>query len=92
VAEVAIYITARHMAGGTKHEHIAEVKWENRSSGKAGQSTQAVMVEWVEGGGDARVAKGNGYVGVRVVNAIPKYIQTFADGTWTDNLLALPEY
>ena len=89
---MAVYITARHMLGGTKHEHIASVKWENRSTGATGESTRAQMVEWIEKGGDARVAKGSLYVDVRVVNAIPKYIQTYADGDWTDNLLALPEY
>ena len=89
---MAIYITARHMAGGSKHEHIAEVKWENRSDGTTNQNSRSEMVKWIDDGGDARVAKGTTYVGVRVVNAIPKYIQTYADGVWTDNLLALPEY
>ena len=89
---MAVYVTARHMVGGSKHEHIASVRWEDRATGKTGQNTRAEMVRWVEGGGDARVAKGSSYVRVRVVNAIPKYIQTYADGVWTDNLLALPEY
>jgi hypothetical protein len=89
---MAVYVTARHMVGGSKHEHIASVRWEDRATGKTGQNTRAEMVKWIEEGGDARVAKGSSYVSVRVVNAIPKYIQTYADGVWTDNLLALPEY
>ncbi|MHB1486585.1 MAG: DUF3892 domain-containing protein [Acidimicrobiales bacterium] len=89
---MAIYITARHMVGGSKHEHIDEVKWENRGDGKSGKFSRAEMVKWIEGGGDARVAKSTSYVKVRVVDAIPKYIRTYADGIWTDNLLALPEY
>jgi catechol-2,3-dioxygenase len=89
---VAIYITARHMAGGDKHEHIAEVKWENRQTNETGKSSKAQMVTFIEGGGDARVAKGNSYVSVQVVDASPKYIRTVEDGIWTDNLLALPEY
>jgi hypothetical protein len=28
---------------------------------------------------------------VRVVNATPRYVQTVADGQWTNNLLALPD-
>ncbi len=89
---MAVYITARHMVGGSKHEHIAEVKWENRSDGKSGKSTRADMVKWIEGNGDARVSNGQSYVKVGAVDANPKYIQTHADGIWTDNLLALPEY
>lgn len=41
------------------------------------------MVTWIEGGNTVRVG---------VVNATPKYIRTYADGTWTDNLLALPRF
>jgi hypothetical protein len=89
---MTVYITARHMVGGSKHEHIASVKWENRATGETGESTRETMVEWIEGGGDARVANGGSYVPVKVVDAKPKYIQTWADGIWTDNLLALPEY
>ena len=89
---MAKYITARHMSGGTKHEHIAKVKWENRTKCTTGEKTRAEMVKWIEDGGDARVANGSSYVEVKVVDATPKYIQTYADGIWTDNLLALPEY
>jgi hypothetical protein len=31
-------------------------------------------------------------VAVGVVDASPPYIRTYADGNWTDNLLALPRY
>jgi catechol-2,3-dioxygenase len=89
---MAKYITARHMSGGTKHEHIAKVKWENRTKGTTGEKTRAAMVKWIEDGGDARVANRSSYVEVKVVDATPKYIQTYADGISTDNLLALPEY
>ena len=88
---MAKYITARHMSGGSKHEHIAKVKWENRSKGTTGEKTRTEMVKWIEQGGDVRVANGSSYVEVRVVDATPKYIQTYADGICTDDLLALPE-
>jgi hypothetical protein len=87
-----IYITARHMAGGTRHEHIASVRWRNPSDGNTGQSTRADMVKWIDGGGEARVRDGNDDVMVGVVKATPPYIRTYADGKWKDNLLALPEF
>jgi len=89
---VAVYVTKRHMEGGSKHEHIARVKWENRSDGTTGDNSRAEMVKWIDEGGDARVADGSSFVRVGVVNATPKYIRTHADGKWTDNLLALPTY
>ena len=90
---MAVYIIKRHMVGGSGHEHIAEVEWENRSSGETGKTSRAGMVKYIEeDNGDARVANGSSYVQVGVVNATPKYIRTHADGKWTDNLLALPTY
>lgn len=81
------------MENGTKHEHIAEVKWENRDSGEVGQSTRSTMVDWIKNkSGDARVANGASYVKVGVVDVTPPYIRTYADGVWTDNLLSLPTY
>ncbi len=90
---MAVYIIKRHMAGGSGHEHIAEVEWENRSPGKTGKNSRAEMVKYIEEDkGDARVANGSSYVSVGVVNATPKYIRTYADGKWSDNLLALATY
>jgi exosome complex RNA-binding protein Rrp42 (RNase PH superfamily) len=90
---VAVYMTQRHMSGGNGHEHIAEVKWENRATGASGQATRATMVDWIKNkGGDARVANGSSYVSVGVVEASTPYIRTYADGVWTDNLLSLPTY
>lgn len=91
---MSVYIVARHMEGGTTgHEHIAEVQWHNRETDAKGNSTRAAMVDWISNQkGDARVADGNSYVRVGVVDANPPYIRTHADGKWTDNLLALPTY
>lgn len=50
------------------------------------------MVKWIEDHDDARVADGSTYVKVGVVSGNPKYIRTYADGRWSDNLLALPLY
>jgi hypothetical protein len=50
------------------------------------------MVDWINEGGVARVQQGANEVAVGVVKASPPYIRTYADGKWTNNLLALPEY
>jgi hypothetical protein len=81
------------MDDGSHHEHIARVKWENRATGATGENSRAEMVKWIDDDkGDARVADGSSYVKVGVVDASPKYLRTYADGKWTDNLLALPTY
>ncbi|MEY9967605.1 hypothetical protein ABIA33_005678 [Streptacidiphilus sp. MAP12-16] len=89
-----IYITAVHLVGGTKHEHIARVRWQNSNGGNATEITTADMVAWLKGGGDhvAHVRNGASSVPVGVVNALPPYLRTYSDGVWTDNLLALPRF
>ena len=86
-----VYITAVHMSGGTRHEHISAVKWRNPGDGDTGESTKAAMVEWIEKGGVAKV-QSTPDVTVLVVHATPKYLRTYANGKWTDNLLALPRF
>jgi hypothetical protein len=88
------YITEVHMStGGSAHQHIASVRWRVSSSGETGQSTREGMVEFIEGGGVARVRDSAGDdIAVGVFKATPHYIRTYADGVWTDNLLSLPRY
>lgn len=51
------------------------------------------MVDWIETDqGRAVVTDGKNTVNVGVVDTTPKYLRTYADGIWTDNLLALPRY
>lgn len=89
-----VYITAVHMSGGTRHEHIASVRWMNPADRRTGQSTRSEMVDWIRNRkGDARVRDRVGHdVRVGVVKVSPPYIRTYADRVWTDNLLALPRY
>lgn len=89
-----IYITEVHMSpGGSGHQHIASVRWRNPTSGETGENTRAEIVAWINDGGDARVRDDHGNdVRVRVIDASPAYIQTYADGVPTDNLLWLPRY
>lgn len=89
-----IYVTEVHMSpGGSGHQHIAAIRWRNPTSGATGAYSRAQIVSWINQGGDARVRDGySDEVQVRVVNAAPPYIQTYADGVPTDNLLSLPRY
>jgi catechol-2,3-dioxygenase len=89
-----VYVYAVHMSSGTGHQHIASVRWRNPDSGESGQSTREVMVDWIRNKqGKAYVCGGHGHMAVvGVVDAASPYIRTYADGVWTDNLLALPRY
>ena len=87
-----IYVTDVHMSGGTKHEHIAAVKWRNPDTGQTGSSDRDTMVKWIDEKGVAKVTDGRNTATVGVQPGPPRYLQTYADGKWSDNLLALPRY
>ena len=88
-----LFITHIRMSqGGHRHEHITEVKWFNNENNQTGVSTRGQVVDWLNLGNHAYVTDGQHTVEVRVVNANPPYLQTYADGIWTDNLLALPRF
>lgn len=92
-----IEIYERHMEGGTKHEHIAEVKWRNVDTKKEGKNSRQAMVTWLDESDNNTAVVGDYpndfvYVGTVHPDNSPAYIRTYANGDWTDNLLALPEY
>lgn len=90
---MSINIDAIRLAGGDKHEHITHLWWADRANGTPGDGSRASLVALIEGGLLAYVDDGRGHiVEVRVVTPAsgPKFVQTYADGVWTDNLLALP--
>lgn len=91
---MAIRITHIRQAGGAEHEHIVRLWWIDPASGKTGDNARGEIVSWIEDeNGKAYVedAQGN-RADVRVVAPRygEKYLRTYADGRWTDNLLALP--
>jgi hypothetical protein len=91
---VSIRITATRLSGGQGHEHIIRVWWINPADGKVGDNSRAEIVSWIETqNGKAYVedAAGN-RADVHVVKPTygEKYLQTYADGVPTNNLLALP--
>lgn len=83
------------MAGGKEHEHIATLWYrEDGGSGSERSKTRAEMVAYVESNGTASVwcqdrdpVKTGAWVHVNS-NGRTKYVQTVADGRWTDNLLS----
>ena len=90
---MAIRITAVRLQGGNGHEHIVHLWWTNPANSKSGDNSRAQLVAWIEDeGGKAYVEDTHGRVDVGVVKPThgPKYLRTYADGRWTDNLLALP--
>lgn len=89
-----IYITAVHMTeGGSSNEHIASVRWSNPENGKSGESSTPTVVDWIDNkNGVAKVESNPNDVMVGTVDAAPKYLRTYADGRWTNNLLALPRF
>ncbi|MGA6164556.1 DUF3892 domain-containing protein [Amycolatopsis magusensis] len=92
---MSIRITSVHLEGGTLHEHIARLRWKNRENGETGESTRSAIVTWIETKkGTAYVSEGGHLVHVGVVTPThgPKHLRTYADKTWTNNLLSLPRF
>jgi len=91
-----IRFTHRRMSGaGTGHQHIESLHWVNPLTNQSNSSpVRPTLVDWVRThANEAFVQDAVGrrqYVGV--VDANPPYLRTYADGVWTDNLLALPTY
>lgn len=80
---------------GNPHEGITNYGWRVEATGEMGNSTRAEMVDFLEvkkGKAYVKDARGNvAWVDVWVSAHGNKYLRTYADGKWTDNLLALPE-
>jgi len=49
------------------------------------------MVEFIDKG-EAVFVRGAPDAQVGVVDADPRYLRTYADGVWTNNLLSLPRF
>jgi len=77
------------------HRAISELGWINEQTNETNRSTRLEIYDWIKNhNGVASVvdARGNkARVGAREHANGTKYVQTYADRVWTDNLLALPE-
>ena len=92
---MAIRIIAIRLSGGTSHEHIIHLWWTNPSDGSNGDNSRAQIVAFIEDqSGKAYVDDQYGHradVAVVAPSYGLKYLRTHADGSWTNNLLALPQ-
>lgn len=95
---MSIRITCISKAGGNhedRHTAISQLGWTNWETGKTGTSTRLEMYDWIKNrNGEAYVHDGAGNtvrVGTAETALGTKYVRTYRDKVWTDNLLALPE-
>lgn len=72
----------------SRHEHITHLGNAN------GKSSRADVIAWIENKTHTFHTTVNGktaYIGVVTPTQGAKYLRTYADNEWNDNLLALPE-
>ena len=75
------------------HEAITHYGW-IKDNGEYGKSTREVMVNFIKDGGQAYVVDQYGnkvYCYVRESSRGTKFLQTYSDNRYTNNLLELPE-
>jgi hypothetical protein len=76
------------------HEAIQNVEWIEESTGKTGKLSRLDLYNWIKvKEGKAYVkdaAQDVAYVYTRENAHGTKFVQTYADGIWKDNLLSLP--
>lgn len=77
------------------HEAISHYGWWNELSGDRNIALRQDMVEWAKRQGNRTYVKdGRGnkvYCYVNKSRDGTEFLQTYRDGTWTDNLLALDD-
>ena len=95
---MSVRITCITKSGGDHedpHTAITSLGWINEENGNRGSSTRLEMYDWIkEKSGHAYVRDNAGNqvgVGTAETQRGTKYVRTFRDRVWTDNLLALPE-
>jgi Protein of unknown function (DUF3892) len=77
------------------HHAISHLGWINEGTGQTGKSTRLDLYDFLKNqNGQANVTDYNGNqaaVYPRENQHGTKYVQTYVDNVWTDNLLSLPE-
>jgi hypothetical protein len=95
---MSIRITCINKSGGDHydpHHAISDLGWIEDGTGKTSKSSRLTIYDWIKnqkGYAYVQDPRGNKTtVGTRENEHGTKYVQTYADRVWTDNLLALPE-
>jgi hypothetical protein len=77
------------------NEAIHTFGWIDHTDGNRGKSSRANMIKFLNEGNNAYVLDNNGnrkvYCYVRKSSSGTQFLQTYADSTYTNNLLDLPE-
>lgn len=95
---MAVRIVCINKDGGNHydpHEAISHYGWLDESKNERGKSTREVMVDYIENkNGQAYVIDSSArkvYCYVRKSSNGIKFLQTYSDNRYTNNLLELPE-
>jgi len=96
---MSIRITCINKAGGwhdDPHCAISNLGWVNESNGNTGKSTRLEIYDWLKGDKARKAyvkdAFGNmAYIYPRENSNGTKFVQTYADKTWTNNPFSLNE-
>lgn len=93
---MSIEITHVRFASFRKTEsEIIAYRWRGINTTSTGENDKSTLVSWIKDkGGKAYVGTGGRRVDVRVVepSRSDPYLRTYADGVWTNNLVALPTF
>lgn len=95
---MSVRVTCINKSGGyhaDPHHAIQNLGWVNEQNGETGKSTRLEMCDFVANRSNIAYVRDQAGNQAQVLDRISptgtKYVQTVADGKWTDNLLSLPE-
>ena len=95
---MSVRITCISKAGGNHenpHVAISDLGWINEATNASGNSTRLQMYDFIKNQGSSAYVrdKYNNTIGVYATETSmgTKYVRTYSDKVWTDNLLALSE-
>jgi hypothetical protein len=89
---MTVFFTAISPDDAGDHEAITAIWWLDTANETSASFSKTAAVAWLNKGNKAWVADSEGKVEARVVKGDPPYVRTYADGRFTDNLLALPRF
>jgi hypothetical protein len=91
-----IWITAVQFdrSGVSDHRHLRRVRWRDPESRQQGESTVPEIIDLIRAHTLVYVSDDlfDRSAVVRVVDAVPPYIRSWAHGRWGNDLLALPRF